>query len=66
MNQRSFVSAEYALKKKRTRREKFLVEMGRVVPWARLIAVIEPLYPSSGRLERQPIGVARMLRMYYL
>src|SRR6188768_4318997 len=66
MSQRSFASAEYAMKKKRTRREKFLAEMERVVPWARLIAVIEPLYPRSGRVGRQPIGVARMLRMYCL
>lgn len=66
MNQHSFASAEYALKKKRTRREKFLAEMERVVPWARLIAVIEPLYPTSGRVGRQPIGVTRMLRMYCL
>ncbi|MFM9428363.1 hypothetical protein RCH10_004825 [Variovorax sp. GrIS 2.14] len=50
MNQRSFASAEYALKKKRTRREKFLAEMERVVPWARLIAVIEPLYPTRGHV----------------
>jgi hypothetical protein len=66
MNQRSFASAEYAMKKKRTRREKFLVDMERVVPWSRLIAVIEPLYPTSGRVGRQPIGVPRMLRMYCL
>jgi IS5 family transposase len=66
MNQRSFASAEYAMKKKRTRREKFLDDMERVVPWARLIAVIEPLYPTSGRVGRQPIGVPRMLRMYCL
>lgn len=66
MNQRSFASAEYAMKKKRTRREKFLADMGRVVPWSRLIAVIEPLYPTSGRVGRQPIGVPRMLRMYCL
>ena len=64
MNQRSFASAEYALKKKRTRREKCVADMERVVPWARLIAVIEPLYPTSGRVGRQPIGVPRMLRMY--
>ena len=64
MSQRSFASAEYAMKKKRTRREKFLIEMERVVPWGCLIAVIEPLYPTSGRVGRQPIGVARMLRMY--
>ena len=66
MNQRSFASAEYAMKKKRTRREKFLDDMERVVPWARLISVIEPLYPTSGRVGRQPIGVPRMLRMYCL
>jgi len=66
MSQRSFASAEYAMKKKRTRREKFLAEMERIVPWARLIAVIEPLYPKSGRVGRQPIGASRMLRMYCL
>ena len=66
MNQRSFASAEYAIKKKPTRREKFLADMERVVPWSRLIAVIEPLYPTSGRVGRQPVGVARMLRIYCL
>ncbi|SDE73156.1 hypothetical protein SAMN05444679_12970 [Variovorax sp. CF079] len=62
MNQRSFASAEYAMKKKRTRREKFLAKMERVVPWARLIAVIEPLYPTSGRVSRQPGGQKRVVR----
>ena len=66
MSQRSFASAEYAMKKKRTRREKFLAEMERIVPWPRLIAVIEPMYPKSGRVGRPPIGVAKMLRMYCL
>lgn len=66
MSQRSFASAEFALKKKRTRREKFLCDMERVVPWSRLIAVIEPLYPSTGRVGRQPMGVPKMLRMYLL
>ena len=63
MNQRSFASTEHALKKKRTRREKFLGDMERVVPWPRLIALIEPLYPTSARVGRQPVGVPRMLRM---
>jgi IS5 family transposase len=67
MNQRSFASAEFAMKKKQTRREKFLGEMERLVPWPRLMAVIEPLYPKSGRVGRPPIGVPRMLlRMYCL
>jgi transposase, IS5 family len=66
MNQRSFASAEFALKKKRTRREKFLGEMERLVPWSRLVSVIEPLYPTTGRVGRQPMGVPKMLRMYLL
>ena len=66
MSQRSFASAEYAMKKKRTRREKFLAEMERIVPWPRLLAVIEPLYPKSGRVGRPPIGAQKMLRMYCL
>jgi len=36
------------------------------VPWARLEALIEPKYPTGGRVGRQPIGVSRMLRMYFL
>ena len=66
MSQRSFASAEFALKKKRTKREKFLAEMERIVPWSRLLAVVEPLYPKSGRVGRQPIGASKMLRMYCL
>ena len=54
------------MKKKRTRREKFLCDMDRVVPWVRLIGVVEPLYPTSGRVGCQPTGVTRMLRMYCL
>jgi len=66
MKQTSFAGLEYAGKKRRTRREKFLGEMDRVVPWPRLIALIEPHYPRSGKVGRPPIGVARMLRMYFL
>jgi IS5 family transposase len=64
--QLSFASYEFAQKKRVTRREKFLAEMEQIVPWAELIALIEPAYPSAGRVGRQPIGVARMLRMYFL
>jgi IS5 family transposase len=37
MHKRSFANAEFALKKKRPRREVFLAEMERVVPWSRLV-----------------------------
>lgn len=33
---------------KTTKREPFLTEMNRVVPWTKLCAVIEPYYPKSG------------------
>lgn len=64
--QLSFAQAEYAKKKKRTRREIFLEKMDQVVPWARLIEVLEPYYPKSGKRGRPPIGLERMLRMYFV
>src|SRR5690348_664619 len=64
--QLSFASYAFAQKERVTRREKFLAEMEQVVPWARLKALIEPMYPSASRVGRQPVGVARMLRMYCL
>ena len=66
MKQTSFAGLEYAGKKRCTRRERFLGEMERVVPWTRLIALIEPHYPRSGKVGRPPIGMGRMLRMYFL
>ena len=63
--QMSFAQNEYAGKKKVTRRERFLGEMERVVPWARWCAGIEPHSPQ-GRRGRPPIGIERMLRIYFL
>jgi len=63
--QMSFAQSEYAGKKKVTRRERFLGEMEKVVPWTRLCAVIEPHYPKGAR-GRPPIGLERMLRIYFL
>ena len=62
----SFSQAEYEKKKKRTRREVFLEKMEQVVPWSRLMEVIEPHYPKSGQRGRPPIGLERMLRMYFV
>ena len=42
MGQISFSDAEYAGKRKKTRREVFLAEMERIVPWSRLEAAIAP------------------------
>jgi transposase, IS5 family len=50
---------------KLTRRARFLAEMDRVVPWRQLCDRIEPVYPKVGN-GRPPIGLERMLRMYFL
>ena len=63
--QLSFSASEYAGKKKATRRERFLGEMEEVVPWGNLIALIEPYYPKGER-GRPPVGIERMLRIYFL
>jgi IS5 family transposase len=63
--QASFAGTEYAAKKKTTRRERFLGEMEQVVPWARLVALIEPHYPKGER-GRPPVGLERMLRLHFL
>ena len=47
--QGSFSQAEYASKKKQTRRDKFLAETEQVVPWPRLVARLAPLYPKGER-----------------
>ena len=64
-HQPSFAAAEFQAKKKVTRREKFLEEMEQVVPWARLVALIQPHY-YPGRRGRPPIPLERMLRIYFL
>ena len=65
MRQVSFAEAEFGLKKKRTRREKFLAEMEQVVPWSRLVAVIEPYYPKNEK-GRPRLGLTKMLRLYFV
>lgn len=63
--QMSFAQAEFAGKKRITRREKFLGDMEKVVPWGRLVGVVEPHYPKGER-GRPPVGIERMLRIYFL
>jgi IS5 family transposase len=36
-----------------------------LIPWARLVALLEPHYPS-GKRGRPPVGLERMLRIYFL
>jgi len=61
----TFASLAYDSKKKKTRREKFLEEMDRVVPWRELLPLISPYYPRAGN-GRQPMPMDRMLRIYFM
>jgi hypothetical protein len=63
--QRTFAGLAWSQKGKVTRREQFLAEMDRVIPWKQLLAVIEPYYPKAGQ-GRQPLGLEKMLRIYFL
>jgi len=65
MSQISFADAEYAGKRKKTRREVFLEEMELVVPWKVLLKIIEPHYPVAGR-GRRPYALESMLRVHLM
>ncbi len=63
MRQSSFAELEHDMKKRTTRREKFLAKMDRLMPWSSLEARIEPFYPKAGR-GRRPYPLGTMLRVH--
>jgi IS5 family transposase len=65
MRQQTFSSAGFEVHGKQTRRQRFLNEMDAIVPWRDLCRLIEPHYPKGNR-GRPPIGIDRMLRIYFL
>ncbi|MDP0590277.1 MAG: transposase [Candidatus Endonucleobacter bathymodioli] len=65
MKQITFASAEYTHKKEITKRDIFLNEMGKTVPWVRLLNIIEPYYPKKGK-GRPPMPMGSMFRIYFL
>jgi IS5 family transposase len=65
MKSPSFASLAYDSKKKKTRREEFLQEMDKVIPWKELTQIIEKYYPKAGN-GRQPMPLEMMLRIYFM
>ncbi len=51
--------------RKKTRREAFLEEMDRTMPWSELESLVEPHYPKQGN-GRPPVGLRIMLRIYFV
>ena len=65
MKQTTFSSLAWNGKKKTTRREGFLAEMDRVIPWDLFIKRIEPVFPKAGA-GRHPHPLERMLRIHFM
>lgn len=51
---------------KKTRKERFLDDMDKIIPWKELAEAIEPFYPKPKGAGRRPIGIERMLRIHFL
>jgi len=67
MGQLTFAEAEYANKKRKTRREKFLEKMDELMPWARLEKKIARYYVKPGNQGgRPPYPLSTMLRVHCL
>ena len=66
MRQQTLADEGFERYRKRTRREQFLDEMDKIVPWKGLCEVIEPFYPKPEGAGRPPIGLQRMLRIHFL
>jgi IS5 family transposase len=66
MKQRSLAS-QGAFEKygRKSRRELFLDEMERIVPWSALESFVRPHYVKAGN-GRQPVGLSIMLRTYFV
>ena len=66
MRQQSFTDNNFEKFRKKTRKELFLDDMERIIPWQELTAAIEPFYPKPRGAGRRPIGIERMLRIHFL
>lgn len=57
----------FAKKRKSTRKQVFLQEMGQVAPWSELVALIEPYAPKPGPKGGRPaFGTETMLRIHFM
>ena len=66
MRQKTLTAGSFEKYRKPTRREVFLNEMDQVVPWSELCELIAPVYPKGKGPGRPPVGLERMLRIYFL
>ena len=65
MSQMTFSDYAYSLRKRKTKREKFLDIMNEIIPWEEWVEFVRPYYPN-GKRGRSTKGIEKMLRMYLL
>ncbi len=64
--QRTFAAqTSFEMYGRKSKREQFLDQMNEVVPWSRLLSLVEPYYPKAGN-GRRPVGLEIMLRAYFV
>ena len=66
MRQTTLSDAGFDKYSKKTRKERFLDDMDKIIPWKELTEAIEPFYPKPKGAGRRPIGIERMLRIPFL
>ena len=62
-HQLTFADSEFHSKRRQTRKEALFARMEALLPWSRMLAVIEPVYPKSGN-GRRPYPLETMLRIH--
>lgn len=65
MSQLTFAEAEYAIKKRKTSREKFLEQLEVLIPWQKLKQQVGKGY-SKGGPGRSPYPLEIMLRIHIM
>ena len=65
MSQLTFAEAEYAIKKRKTRREKFFEQLDVLIPWDKLEQQLAKKY-SKGKTGRPPYALSSMLRVHVM
>ena len=66
MKQPSLDASGFEKYRKKTRKEQFLDEMDKVIPWKELCEAIAPYYPNPQGAGRRPKDLEQMLRIHFL
>ena len=66
MRQQTLANSGFERFRKATRRDHFLADMDKIIPWRELCKVIKPFYPKPKGAGRPPVGLERMLRIHFL